>query len=307
MTTLQQDIHAVIEAANMQAGIAIRQIETGEQIEINGSQPFPMASVFKIPILATAGLQLKAGKIDLNSRVTVRDEDKSAGSGILPFFEAGVSPTVRDLLTLMIIISDNTATDMTVDLLGGPQIVESAMHNLGLTDIYFKMNCKQLLKTLFPPEISALPLDEIKKWAEQNDIVRDGTAFSTGSDNNVSTAQAMTELVTRLFQGQIVDGTIHEELLAILYKQQLNDRLPRFLPPGTPCAHKTGTIGGVRNDSGVITISDHNHVAITVFTWWDDQAVWNQPEAERQRMFDIDTAIGRIGRLAYNHFQAKSA
>jgi beta-lactamase class A len=300
--SLQSDVQAVIEQANIDAGLAVEHIETGETIDVNGSQSYPMASVFKIPILATAGLQLKAGKLKLDDRVTLNDEDKSAGSGILPYFQAGLNPTFRDLLTLMIIISDNTGTDMNVDLLGGPQVIESTMHQLGLTDIYFKLNCKMLLKTLYPPEIADLPLEEIRKWANENDIVRDGTAFSRGPDNNVSTPIAMTRLVAMLFKGEIVDGDIKDELITILLKQQLNDRLPRFLPSGTLFAHKTGTIGGVRNDSGVIYIGENNHVAVTLFTWWDDQAVRHQPEAERQRIFEVETEMGKIGRLVYDHY-----
>lgn len=300
--TLQNAIQAVIDESNIQAGVAVLHLESGEQIDVNGSQPFPMASVFKIPILATAGAQLKAGKIRLDDRVTLRSEDKSAGSGILPYFEAGLNPTVRDLLTLMIIISDNTATDMTVALLGGAPVIEAYMHELGLTDIYFKLNCKDLLKSLFPPEIQSLPLEEIRAWSAENDIVRNGTAFSLEPDNNISTAIAMTQLVAMLFKGEIVDGDLQDELIGILHKQQFNDRLPRFLPPNVRFAHKTGTIGGIRNDSGVIYIGDNNHVAVTLFTMWDDQAVWHQPEAERQRIFEVETAMGKIGRLVYAHY-----
>ncbi len=132
--------------------------------------------------------------------------------------------------------------------------------------------------------------------------MRDGAAFSIGPDNNVSTALAMTKLVVMLFQGQIVDGDLKDELIGILLKQQFNDRLPRFLPHSVQFAHKTGTIGGVRNDSGVMRISDDNHVAVTLFTWWDDRAVWKQPEAERQRIFEVETAMGKIGRLVFAHY-----
>src|SRR5438552_407661 len=130
----------------MEAGVSVWHIESGEQIDVNGDESYPMASVFKIPVLATAGQQLKAGKLKLDDRILLKNEDKSAGSGILQFLEAGVSPTFRDLLTLMIIISDNTATDMNVATLGGPLVVESYMHQLGLNDIYLKMDCKNLLK-----------------------------------------------------------------------------------------------------------------------------------------------------------------
>lgn len=301
--TLQTDIQDAIEQAGIEtAGISVLHIESGERVDINPTRPFPMASVFKIPILATAGKQLEAGKFKLDDRITLRDEDKSAGSGILPYFDAGLNPTFRDLLTLMIIISDNTATDMTVDLLGGTSVVESTMHELGLTDIYFKMNCKDLLQYLFPPEVRSLPLDELRAWTDENDIVRDGVVFSLESDNNVSTAPAMTELVRRLFQGEIVSGDIQEELLTIMRKQQYNQRLPRFLPPGTPFAHKTGTIAGFCNDSGVMTISDNSHAVVTAFTQWDDKAVFNQPVAQYQRVFEVESAIGKIGRLVYDYF-----
>ena len=305
--SLESKLQAVIDEANIEAGIAVTHVESGEQVEINGSRLFPMASVFKIPILATAGQQLAAGKFKLDDRITLNDEDKSAGSGILPFFEAGVQPTRRDLLTLMIIISDNTATDINIDLLGGTQVVEESMHALGLTDISFKMNCKDLLKYLFPPEVRNLPLEEIRAWSSENDVVRDGVVFSRESDNNVSSAASMTKLVTMLYNGEIVEGEVKDEMMDILYKQQLNQRLPRFLLPTVRFAHKTGTIAGFCNDSGIMTVDDDNHVAVTAFTCWDDQPYWKQPEARYERVFEVESAIGKIARLVYEHYSSSSA
>ncbi len=304
--TLKDDIQAIIKQADMEAGISIWHVESGEQIDINGDSPFPMASVFKIPILVAAGQQLQQGKLKLDERITLRDEDKSVGSGILPSFEAGLSPTFRDLLTLMMIISDNTATDMNVALLGGPLAVEQYMHELGLTDIYFKMDCKTLLKGLFPPEIQDQPIEVIEQWDNDHDVVRDGVTFSRGSDNNVSTAQAMTKLVYLLFSGQIFEGELKDELLGIMYKQQLNQRLPRFLPNGVEFAHKTGTIGGICNDSGVMTIDENNHAVVTMFTSWDDLPVWNKPEARYQRVFEVESAFGKVGRLVYDFYSHSS-
>ncbi len=304
--TLKSEIQAVIDQARIEAGVAVWHVETGEQFDVNGSGVFPMASVFKIPILATAGQQIAAGTLKLDDRVTLTEEAKSTGSGVLRFFQAGVAPTVRDLLTLMIIISDNTATDMNVALLGGPAVIEGAMHQLGLNDIYFKMDCKNLLKSLFPPEIRDLPLAEIKAWADEHDVVRDGLAFSRTPENNVSTALAMTKLVHMLFTGQIVEGAVKDELLDILYKQQLNQRLPRFLPSNVPFAHKTGTIGGTTNDSGVMTVDENNHVIVTAFTVWNDHEFWQQPEARSARLFEVESAIGKIGRLLYEHYRGSS-
>lgn len=300
--TLQSDIQAILDENNIEGGVAIWQIESGEKTDVNGDVPFPMASTFKIPIIATAFDQIKAGKLNLDTRVELKDDDKSPGSGILPYFEAGVAPTVRDLLTLMIIISDNTATDITVDLLGGAAVIEGYMHQLGLTDIYFKLNCKDLISALFPPEAQQMPPEELDIWLSENDILRDGVCFSRGSDNDVSTANAMNELLRMIYAGEIVAGDLRDELLAIMFKQQFNVRLSRFFPSTAKFAHKTGTIGGIRNDSGILYLDDNNHVIITLFTNWDEATVHFDPVASHQRIFEVETAMGKIGRLAYDHY-----
>lgn len=302
--TLQEAIQTVLEDADIQAGVAAWHIESDTKIDVNGDQLYPMASTFKIPILATAMKQLTEGKFQLDTRIALKDDDKSRGSGILPYFEPGLQPTILDLLTLMIIISDNTATDMTVELLGGCDVVESYMHELGLTDIYFKMNCKDLLRTLFPEGVYDLPPDELTKWNIENDILRDGLAFRKDSDNDVSTANDMNRLLHMIYTGAIANAEARETAINILFKQQFNVRLSRFLPPGTKVAHKTGTIGGIRNDSGIIYIDDDTHVIATIFTEWDEVPYWNKPEAHHQRVFEVETAMGKIGRLIYDEFKA---
>ena len=264
-----------------------------------------MASTFKIPILTTACRQLVRGEINLDTRVSLSDGDKSLGSGILPYFESGLQPTVRDLLTLMMIISDNTATDMMVDTLGGAAVIEGVMREIGLREIYFKHNCKELLRYMFPDEVVDLPLEELIAWSAKNDILRDGLAFSKGPENNVCTAKAMNKLLHMIYSGELFDGDVRETALDILLKQQFNVRLSRFLPLGTKVAHKTGTIGGIRNDSGIIAINDSNHVILTIFTEWDEAPFWDKPAAHHQRVFEVESAMGEIGLAAYNAFQTQ--
>ena len=148
--TLQDDIRSVLSEADTQAGVAIWHIESDTQIDVNGDDPYPMASTFKIPILATAMKQFADGQFKMDTRIALKDEDKSLGSGILPYFKSGVEPTVLDLLTLMIIISDNTATDMMVEFLGGADVIEGYMHELGLNDIYFKNELKTVAQSTVP-------------------------------------------------------------------------------------------------------------------------------------------------------------
>ncbi len=299
-------ITGIVREADIRAGIAVWHIESDTQLAVNGEEPFPMASTFKIPLLATACHQLAQGKFELSQRIPLKDADKSLGSGIMPYFESGLQATLRDLLTLMIIISDNTATDIIVDFLGGAEVIEGYMHQLGLTDIYFKWNCKELLRHLFPPEVVDLPHEELIAWATSHDVLRDGLAFSKGADNNVSTANAMNQLLYWMYSGRLFDGEARQTAFDILLKQQFNVRLSRFLPLDTKVAHKTGTIGGIRNDSGIITISDSNHVIVTLFTEWDEAPYWNQPAAHHQRVFEVETAMGVIGRAVYDEFQSSA-
>lgn len=299
--SLVERIKTIISAATLDAGVAIWHIESGARLDVNGDAPFPMASTFKIPILATACKQLAAGAISLDARLPLADEDKSMGSGILPYFESGLQPSVRDLLTLMMIISDNTATDIMVEYLGGAAVIEAYMRELGLGEISFKLNCKDLLRHLFPPDVADLPRVELVKWTTENDIRRDGLAFSKGPENNVSTANAMNALL-RLMAGDLFPEDLRAVAFDILRKQQFNLRLSRFLPLGAKVAHKTGTIGGIRNDCGIISVSDSNHVILSLFVEWDEAPYWNQPVAHHQRVFEVETAMGEIGRAVYDEF-----
>ena len=300
--SLKAEIQNIAAAAGMEVGVAVWHIESDVRLDVNGDVPFPMASTFKIPILAYAGHHLPLGEFYLEGRLRLNDAQKSLGSGILPYFENELRPTVRDLLTLMIIISDNTATDMMLEFFGGPAVIEEFMHQIGLTGIYFKLNCKDLLRHLFPAEVAQLPLEELIAWSRHNDIRRDSLAFSRGADNNVSTANEMNRLLHMMYTKAIFEDEAHGLAFDILLKQQFNVRLSRFLPLGTKVAHKTGTIGGIRNDSGVIYIDDANHVIVTVFTEWDEAAVWNDPAAHHQRVFEVETAMGSIGRAVYDAF-----
>jgi beta-lactamase class A len=300
---LKEEIQSVIAASEAEMGVAVHHLESGEECHVNADHPFPMASVFKIPILAEAFRQLRQGHFQLADRWTLSEAHKNRGSGILPFFEAGLTPTVRDLLTLMIIISDNTATDLIVHRLGGPAAVEGTMHQLGLTNIHFKLTVKDLLDDCLPPA-EAEADDEQVKARYPTGFKRDSLAFSPGPENNVSTPRDMTRLLCMIFRGEIVDREACDQMLDILLQQQFNVRLTRFLPRGTQCAHKTGTLGGVRNDSGIIYINEGSHAAVTLFTRWDDEAVWADPVATQERIFAVESAMGRIGRLVYDYFKS---
>lgn len=304
MSTLTIQIKTIIESAGATImGVSLHHIESGEEINLDADESFPMASVLKIPVLVEAFRQMREGAFTLDDRWELTTAEKNIGSGILTYLQDGLTPTVRDLLTLMLIISDNTATDMVMHRLGVAQINQT-MHELGFADIHMALTIRGIFDDMLggaaDPARLFVDLDKQKTAPPTR---RDGRAFSSGPDNNVSTPRAMTRLLAKIFRGEIIDRAACDGMLHILLQQQLNARLPLFLPYGVPFAHKTGTLAGIRNDAGILYCHERSHVAITVFTRWNTEAVKDDKVAEWQRISAIDAAFGHIGRAVYLHYQ----
>ena len=295
--SLESDISRIIENSGAEMGLSALHLESGQRIDVDAGRVYPLCSVLKIPVLVEAFRQIEEGLFTLDDRWQLTTAEKNLPSGILVFFDDGLAPTVRDLLTLMIIISDNTATDMVMNRLGAGSVT-STMHSLGLTDIHVPMTIRQIFDDLLP---SADPTQDMLALATAPRN-RTGRSYSLGPDNDVGTPAALTELLARIWRGELVSRAACVAMLEILLKQQLNDRLPRYLPPGTRCAHKTGTLPGIRNDSGIIYAGGTSHVAVTLFSRWDDDAVADDPIANKETPIAIDSAFGRIGRLLYDTF-----
>ena len=295
--SLESDISRIIDNSGAEMGLSALHLESGQRFDVDAGRVFPLCSVLKIPVLVEAFRQIEEGLFTLDDRWQLTTAEKNLPSGILVFFDDGLAPSVRDLLTLMIIISDNTATDMVMNRLGAGSVT-STMHSLGLTDIHVPMTIRQIFDDLLP---SADPTQDMLALATAPRN-RTGRSYSLGPDNDVGTPAALTELLARIWRGEVLSRASCDAMLEILLKQQLNDRLPRYLPPGTRCAHKTGTLPGIRNDSGIIYASGTSHVAVTLFSRWDDDAVADDPIANKETPIAIDSAFGRIGRLLYDTF-----
>src|SRR5439155_21569774 len=127
-------------------GIYIKCLENGEEVAINADRQMDTMSVIKIPLMAEAFHQIEEGKFSLTDRITLTDAAKRPGTGIIRSLDAGVPLTIKDLLTLMIIVSDNTATDLMYDKVGGVEPVNRLMTDWGLgsiratgtADVWFK-------------------------------------------------------------------------------------------------------------------------------------------------------------------------
>ena len=211
-------------------GVMVRTLETNPadrlEFAFNASEVFPAASVIKLPMLIDALRQVQAGVLRLEDRRTMRASDHATGSGVLQVMQAGLEPTLRDLLTLMIVVSDNTATNMTLDALGGVDGINVRFAQMGLetTRVVGKLQVAWEFKT---------PAQRQGKLAEM-------TPLET------------LELLEGLWHGELLEPAMRELALEILAGQQYTEIIARYLPEDLKIATKSGSITGVRNDVGIV-------------------------------------------------------
>ncbi|WP_312107995.1 serine hydrolase [Brevibacillus reuszeri] len=287
--SLEQKLLDVISDVSGTFGVAVKHLQTGEAASINGDQLFQLASTFKIPILAALYRDVEAGKLSLEDRIKITEEDMVPGSGVLQELHLGVEVTVKDLAMLMIIVSDNLATDQLLKLVGTDQVT-AYMRELGLADVHIHHSCWDLLSLcvgMEPSAYSQQALNQIKAWQfDPSSIV-----FQADPRNNVGTPLDMAKLVEMIALKELISEQACDGMLDILFRQQFNSRLPYMLPGKAKVAHKTGTLSSVVNDVGVVYLPD-NKGAFSIAVLSKDNP--SMEEGER--------TIGRIARAAYDHF-----
>lgn len=201
-------------------GFYFKDLVTGEMYEHNGALPLLAASVIKLPVMAEAFRQMEARLVNRDERFILKPEDKLPGCGVLNLLHDGTEVTFLDLVTLMIVLSDNSATNLVIRRLGMDAINEN-IKNLGLAGT-------RLNRLLFDAEASA-----------------------QGLENTVSAAD-MGKLLEMIYRSALVSKKASEEMLAILFEQRLNGKLPLSLPREVAVANKTGEDEGITNDVGIV-------------------------------------------------------
>ena len=233
-------------------GVAAKHLGTGKCVSHNADTAFFTASTLKVPLLVELYRQVDAGVIDVNQRIDLTDALRVPGSGVLKELSSGLQPTIHDLAMLMIIISDNTATDILYNQVGGEKI-NNTMRQLGLTHTHIPMPCRELLYSITgldvenPAHTYQLASDRLKK----QEFVLEGDGFSE-DNSDVSSPNDMCRLLELIYDEDVLSPQSREVVLDILKRQQLNTVIPHALPPGTVVAHKTGSYYSVRCDVGIV-------------------------------------------------------
>ena len=210
-----------IQAFPGDVGVYYRVLGEAGTFTHNPDLPLIAASVIKIPIMVTAFRDIAAGKLDPGEICAIKKEDKMPSCGALSYMHDGLEVTLLDLITLMIILSDNTATNLLIDRLT-PDHVNRTMVALDIPGI-------ALRRRLFEPGLS-----------------RQGI-------QNTVTARGVGMLLERMAAGALLGGEADRQMVGILLNQRLNGKLPFYLhSEGIRCAHKTGEDDGITHDVGIV-------------------------------------------------------
>jgi beta-lactamase class A len=221
MKTLIEKIKAELMGFDGRMGIAI-EVQDGESFTINGDQEFPSASIIKLPILLAALIKAKVGEIDLDQVIKISNKSKVGGSGVIQALSKHASLSIKDLLTLMISVSDNTATNMIIDMIG-MDAINDVFNQVGLTNTVLQRK------------------------------MMDFQAIEMGKDNLTSPKEMIhcLKLLNGLNFKIGFEGTvIAREILA---SQQFKNKLPeRMDQENIIILNKTGELLGVEHDCAIL-------------------------------------------------------
>lgn len=298
---LKKQIEGVIQEVEGEVGVAVKHLESGEELYINGDTYFPMASVFKVPILVELMAQIIEGKFTLEDEISIQKSDQHLGSGMLSDLDApGIKLSIRNLINLMMMISDNSATDILLTKVGAENI-NNRLRKHGIEKITVNRTCQELIMDFIGMDYEkyqGLSLDEFSEVYRKE---REGNpeAYEEARKNfskvlkDQSSPYAMNRLLELIFKKEILDAESCELIVSIMLKCQTGrGRIKGELPKGTEVAHKTGTVGGTVNDSGIIYLPDDlGQVAITVFTKDMDL-----------KTKEVEEIIAEISRFVYDYF-----
>jgi beta-lactamase class A len=297
IAALRAQIEKVIPRARGEVGVAIKHVESGTELTINGEKTYPMASTYKVPILAEIFYQRAEGKVALDDRIEVTPADVHPGGTIALLLDGpGLQLSTYNLINLMMRVSDNSAADILLSKVGAANVT-ARMRALGLDSIRVDRSTLEMIldqEGLDYATHGKLPMAELRARLAAIDpdtAARANERFNK-MEKDVASPRQMNLLLEKIYRGEIVDRVSSDEIIEFMSHSMIGQtRIPGLLPEGTRVVHKTGTISGSTNDTGIVFLPDGRHLLITVFTK-DAKA----PAAERERV------IAEISRYAYDYF-----
>ncbi len=276
---LDQQIKDIAAAHHGHVALYAHNLRTGQTASLLPDEPVQTASVIKMGILLDAAEQIRAGQASLDERVVLSKANQVEGSGVLGELTPPISLTLGDTLRLMVILSDNTATNMAIDRLGLAHI-NATLRTAGLHQTV-------LYKKVYVPATAPMPPDQPR--------------FGLGK----TTASEMASIMERFATCHLAfdnsapvpaDGKICGAILGMLRNQQDRDSLPRYLETldtseaGSAIGNKTGALNQVRNDVAIIS-SKAGPIVIAAFTWENADQRWTGDNEAEQTLGRLAKAV----------------
>lgn len=279
LTETLQEIESTLGGGIL--GVAATFLPTQETILYNADTVFPTASVIKVAIVSELFTQEAEGQLDTSQSITIRQADVVGGSGVLAQLTAGLSLPLADLATLTISVSDNTASNLCLAAVGGPDAVNQRMEiTWGMIGTRIHRPIKFALEPDDPPH----------------------TATGTPAD--------MLKLVTLLEAGKVRNPTVSQKVLDRMALVRDAEMLPRYLDinpyatdlntrtPPFVARRKTGAVTGVRNDTGLISRGDQT-LAVCVYSKATPDPRWTPSNLGTK-------AVAQVGKVLCKHFFGRS-
>lgn len=295
---LERDLSRLQQGFPGNMAIYMKNIANGDEIALEANAVYETFSVIKLAIAAEVLRQSEAGKFSLADRITLKAGDRRLPSGVLYALDPGVQPTVKDLLTLMLIISDNEATDLLADKVGRGNVTQY-MRSLGLekTSIEFSdLDWDRTWLGTLDPAYKTASGDQTVEFAFTNyadakvEEAFRHTIYDAGIYFGHSSARDIGRLLQMMAEGTLVSKRASSQLLDILEMQQVNDRFPRYLRD-VRLAHKTGDGQPfIANDAGILWVNKQP-IVLVVFTGH-----------HRGETASLHDTIARVAALVVQHY-----
>ena len=278
-------------------GVAVRDLTSGADFGHNATEIFPTASTLKVPLLYVLYRMAGAGEIDLTERVTLSYANRVPGSGVLQHMDEGLQPTLRDLAELMIIVSDNWATDLLWNRLT-KETVNATLAEIGMTQTSLPYTIHEIFSTLAEADPTApeTTYDYLRTYLKDYDPKPDNPAMVYDARNDTRSPADMVQLLTLIDAGEGLSESGREEILNTLKHQNFTTILQGRLPirDGIEVAHKTGSLRGVKNDVGLVYAPNARYAIALMSRGQDDP-----PE--------VTDRLSRVSRWIYDSLSASSS
>lgn len=270
LAELEGSVRQIADGVAADWAIYVKYLGSGDELVVGAvDRPMDTMSVIKVPLLVTLMRMADAGRIDLGQRVVLVDEQRRWGTGVLKYLDSGLSLTLRDAAALMIGLSDNVATDICFDAVGGPRRVTEEMRSIGLSAIEASgtaLDWNRALASSFDPSLksasavelfrvghpAAPPVGSSWLYPDEADAVRERFHFGAARPFGLASARQLGRLLEMIWRGECATPTSCKTIIDMLRAQHYASRIPKYLT-GALVAHKTGDFGPfIANDVAII-------------------------------------------------------